>query len=327
MPAGLYAMVMICKQDASITGGMQLELETVNFENAKTISKWGIPGEEPSSTASKFNRSIRLASGKSNVDEMPLEIAPLVYPGLDDMLKRPELKRDESFKERMMRNQKFVADYFDRRAQADFSGNNPDTALAQAHGQAPEFKNRFADPNNVVNNGHLVTLVTGGKVVMQPRSSLGAGSRGDGRRRGGLLGSVLGAGRQESGVVGGRSTAEPNTHGGLLAGRRGGSFPSYDHDDGRASGSRLGQRREARNSQFREIGEDGKLLPRAKQPANQVKGPIGFVMKGVKKVLKPDVMYLTIVNLPTDEEMEMAREVLNMDKKSWQETIEGLRRR
>ncbi|KAL5428621.1 hypothetical protein PMIN04_000765 [Paraphaeosphaeria minitans] len=41
MPAGLYAMVVICKQDASVTGGIQLSMETVNFENAKIVSKWG----------------------------------------------------------------------------------------------------------------------------------------------------------------------------------------------------------------------------------------------------------------------------------------------
>ncbi|KAF2451525.1 hypothetical protein P171DRAFT_468071 [Karstenula rhodostoma CBS 690.94] len=329
MPAGLYAMVIVCKQDASVTGGIQLNMETVNFENAKNVSKWGLPGDDPASKSANFTRPIRIASGKANVDEMPLEIAPLIYPGLEDMMKRPELKRDESFKERMMRNKDFVADYFDRRAQANFSGNNPDAALTKAHGEAPEFKSRFADPNNACNNGHLVSLVTGGKVVVQSRGLLGmrgGGGRGGDRQRGGLLGSALAAvgGRQESSGL--LSTRES-----LLASRQGGSFPGYDHDNDCAHGRRgpgyRDQSRQAYGSQFREVGEDGKLLPKAKQPVQQLRGPIGYAVKGVKKALKPDVVYLTIVNLPTQEEMEMAREALGMDKKSWQEIIEGMRRR
>ncbi|KAL5374466.1 hypothetical protein DPSP01_011919 [Paraphaeosphaeria sporulosa] len=341
MPAGLYAMVIICKQDASVTGGIQLGMETVNFENAKNVSKWGLPGDSPASKSAKFTRPLRIASGKANVDEMPLEIAPLIYPGLDDMVKRPELKRDESFKERMMRNKDFVADYFDRRAQANFSGNNPDAALTKAHGEAPEFKNRFADPNNACNNGHLVSLVTGGKVVVEGRGLLGmrgAGGRGGGRQRGGLLGSALAAVESlQEGGVGGRSRSNGGSGGlrsareGLLPGRERGSSTAYDYDDdyvhGRRGPSRLDQLRQIRGSQFREVGEDGKLLPKAKQPAKQPRGPIEYAMKGVKKALKPDVMYLTIVNLPTQEEMEMAREALGMDKKSWQEIIEEIRRR
>ncbi|KAL1591400.1 hypothetical protein SLS60_012013 [Paraconiothyrium brasiliense] len=347
MPVGLYAMVIICKQDASVTGGIQLSMETVNLENAKNVSKWGLPGDDqrPASKSAKFTHPIRLASGKANVDEMPLEIAPLIYPGLDDMVKRPELKRDESFKERMMRNKDFVADYFDRRAQADFSGNNPDAALTKAHGDAPEFRTRFADPNNACNNGHLVSLVTGGKVVVQGRGVLGirgGDGRSSGRQRGGLLGSALSAARgpQESGIGGGRSRSE-DSRGGLLGARRSlvanrqrGSSPGYDYDDGYGYGrrgpgreGRLEQRRPARGPQFRDVGEDGKLLPKAKEPAQHPRGPIGYVMKGVKKALKPDVMYLTIVNLPTEEEMEIAREALGMDKKSWQEIIQGMRRR
>ncbi|KAJ4351746.1 uncharacterized protein N0V89_007089 [Didymosphaeria variabile] len=347
MPAGLYAMVIICKQDASVTGGIQLSMETVNLENAKNVSKWGMPGDgqKPTSKSAKFTHPIRLASGKANVDEMPLEIAPLIYPGLDDMIQRPELKRDESFKERMMRNKGFVADYFDRRAQADFSGNNPDAALTKAHGDAPEFKTRFADPNNACNNGHLVSLVTGGKVVVQGRGLLGirvGGGGSSGRQRGGLLSSALSAARgpQESGIVGGRSRSE-DSRGGLLgageslvANGQHGSSPGYDYDGayeysrrGPRLQDRLGQRRQARGPQYRDVGEDGKLLPKVKQPAQRPRGPIGYAIKGVKKALKADVLYLTIVNLPTEEEMEMAREALGMDKKSWQEIILGMRRR
>lgn len=331
MPAGLYAMVMICKLDASATDGIRLSLDNVNLENAKNISKYGVPGDHeqpPASTTSKFTRPLRIASGKSNVDEMPLDIAPLIYPGLDDMVKRPELTRDESFKERLMRNKDFVADYFDRRAQADFAGNNPNTALAKASGGTPDFKTRFADPNNACNNGHLVSLVTGGKVVAQGRGILGVrggGSSGGGRQRGGLLG-----GRRDFNRGGGDPLIE---RGSRLTGRRQGISPGHqDEDDisyGRRRGSRLrdhGNRHQARGPQLREVGEDGKLLPRVKQPETQPRGPLGYALKGVKKVMKADVMYLTIVNLPTKEEMELAKDILGMDQRGWQDIIQGMRR-
>lgn len=355
MPAGLYAMVIVCKQDASALDGIQLSVDTVNLENAKNISKYATPdseGQLPPPTSNKFKRSIRMASGKSNVDEMPLEIAPLIYPGLDDMMRRPEIPRDESFKERLMRNKDFVADYFDRRAQADFAGNNPNAALTKASGDMPEFKTRFGDPNAACNNGHLVSLVTGGKVVMQDRGSLASGNGGrlgNGQQRGGLHGGALGNRRQESGVVGARGGRDLGglggllgargrsddgsrsgllgARGGLLAARQRGSSPGYGQEEDHAYDGRRGGLRQGRGSQTREVGPDGKLLPRQKQPEMQPRGPIGFAMKGVKKVMNPDVMYLTIVNLPTEEEMELAKEALGVDKKGWQEIIEGLRRR
>jgi hypothetical protein len=342
MPASLYAMVILCKQDASVTGGLQLSVDTVNLENAKAMSKYGLPGSDdlpPPSTSAKFTRSIRSASGKANVDEMPLEIAPLIYPALDDMVQRPELQRDESFKQRMMRNKDFVSDYFDRRAKADFAGNNPNAALTKASGDMPEFKSRFADPNNACNNGHIVSLITGGKVVVESSGLLGGRGRGGfggGRQRGGLLGNALRGGQQASSYVDERSRGFDRgrfgAQGGLLGARQGGRSLGFGYEDGdrtqsRGRGGLLQNRRQAAESQLRKVGEDGKLLPREKQPEQQARGPIGYAMKGVKKVMKPDVMYLTIVNLPTPQEMEQAREALGMDRRGWQEMIEGLRRR
>lgn len=328
-------MVIVCKQEASAGSDVTLTIEDASLENAKNVSAHGLPGTT-TSTAAKFKRSMRGASGKANVDDMPLEIAPLIYPALDDMMRHPEVARDETFKERLMRNKDFVGEYFDRRAQADFMGNNPDATLSKAAGDMPEFTSRFADPNHACNNGNLITLVTGGKYVVQGRGLGMRGGRGGGRGGlGGGRGARLGM-REDSATDGGRG------RGGLLF--RGGRGPvaglihrarssgskeeskvqeqNADHGhDGR--GGLLG----AGNSQYREVGEDGRLLPRQKEADAPVRGPIGMVMKGAKKVFKPDVMYLTIVNLPTDDEIEQAREALGMDKKGWQDLIENLKRR
>jgi len=293
MPSGLYAMVIICKDVASPNGDVEVSMETVNIENAKNISKWGLPkpdagdngAQQSISRKTKALRSIRMASGRANVNDVPLQIAPLVYPGLDSMASHPDVRRDENFKERLLRNKEFVADYFDRRARADFAGNNPSAALTKASSAPQEFSNRFADPNHPCNNGHLISLVTGGKIVAQPlgarRRARRARSSQDGHGESGLLGVI----------------------------------------------NERARRSRSRGSKLREVGEDGKLLPKEKREERRPRGPVGFVLKGVKKVLKPDVLYLTIVNLPTEEEMAEAQAMLDVDKKGWQEIIEGMRRR
>lgn len=243
MPLGLYAMVLVCKDTASKPGEIELGEEDVNMDTAKHVSKWGLPqveGREPSdlSTTTKMQRKIRVTSGHTNADAMLLEIAPLIYPGLEDLLERPEVERDESFKARLMRNKDFVTEYFDRRAQAEYAGNNPGSALSKATGSTHEFSNRYADPNHACNNGHLFSLVTGGQVVAQPRR---------------------------------------------------------------------------RNRRLRQVGEDGKLMPKVKED-QKIRGPVSLITYPVKKVLQPNVLYLTIVDLPSEQEMAEAKAILESEK-------------
>jgi len=242
MPMGLYCMVLLCKDEPSPAGQAEFGVQTVSLETAKQISKWGLPKNSqvdelnvPRKT--KILRPIRMASGRTKASEMALEIAPLTYPGLEDMIQRPQIKRDKSFKDRLMRNKEFVADYFDRRARAEYAGNNPDSALTKT-ADNPEFRTRFADPNHPCNNGHLISLVTGGKIVAQP------------------------------------------------PGRR---------------------------NRLRDVGDDGKLKPLEKVE-DKNKGPIGFVSHGVSKVFTPNILYLTIVNLPSEGELREARVALGIEE-------------
>jgi hypothetical protein len=254
MPLGLYAMVLINKpQGPGSAETPAFGVETVNLQTAKNISKWGLPkqnnqdDESDLSKSTQIFRPIRLASGKTKEAMMPLEVAPLIYPGLDDVLERPAVVRDESFKQRLQRNKQFVESYFDKRAQAKYAGNNPDAALAKAaSSNTPEFRSRFADPNHPSNNGKLVSLVTGGSVVLRP-----------------------GGGR-----------------------------------NGRA------------------VGADGKLLP---QPRHKIRGPISLIGHGVRKVLADSILYLTVVNMPSPEELEEAKRLLEMDKKGFGEMLKELR--
>jgi hypothetical protein len=256
MPLGLYAMVLMCKEAAAKPGEVELGMEAVNTETAKQISKWGLPKEKESeeniasnqSTTTKLFRPIRLASGRTTASTMPLQIAPLMYPGLEDMIEHPQALRNETFKERLLRNKAFAADYFDRRARAEYAGNNPGSALTKASSDTPTFHTRFGDPNHPCNNGHLFSLVTGGKYVAQP----------------------------------------------------------------------LGSRR----GRLREVGEDGKLKPKVVRDP-KIRGPVSLITYPLKKVMTPNVLYLTIVNLPSEEEMQEARSSVGLDQQSWKAMLEG----
>ncbi|KAF1950152.1 hypothetical protein CC80DRAFT_578822 [Byssothecium circinans] len=179
MPVGLYCMVIMCNDTPSSAETPEFSINTVNLDAAKNITKWGVPKQtktdDPETyTSSKVLRPVRHAYGRTEVSQIPLEIAPLVYPGLDDMDRSPQVKRDESFKQRIKRNKDFFADYLDRRARAEYAGNNPDSTLTKASPSVPEFHTRFGDPNHPVNNGHIMSLISGGKRVPQPDGRLRA---------------------------------------------------------------------------------------------------------------------------------------------------------
>ncbi|KAF2746518.1 hypothetical protein M011DRAFT_385403, partial [Sporormia fimetaria CBS 119925] len=146
MPKGLYALVLVYK---------------IGDSAAAENSGWGIRGPETGSSArgtssKKVLRPFRNADGKI---VMPLEVAPLVYPGSDPSVQ--DLGKKETLKERLKRNKKFVSEYYDRREMAEFTGNTAPNALSSTSVSTP-FHSRFADPNHPVNNGSITALLTGG---------------------------------------------------------------------------------------------------------------------------------------------------------------------
>ncbi|ORX97350.1 hypothetical protein BCR34DRAFT_496954 [Clohesyomyces aquaticus] len=245
MPLGLYAMVLVHKPDGPGTDSAPaFGVETVNLETAKMITKWGIPGSSDRAK-SKPLRPIRIASGTTRNET--ISVAPLIYPGLEDVMARPNIPRNESFKARLQRNKEFIGDYFDRRAAASYTGNNPNTILTKSTSPAQtQFRSRFADPNHPCNNGHPISLLTGGSFVAD---SLG-------------------------------------------------------------------------RKKFREVGANGKLLPKEKQ---EITHPVEMIKHGVKKALGSDILYLMIVNLPSEDEMAEARELLGRDEKGLKDMLKALR--
>jgi hypothetical protein len=153
-PRGLYCLIITYKPDASSVH------ETLDIN--KAISNYITPAE---GKMKAFGQNMRLSSGKTYGEmELP-EAAPLIFPALDrvaDDNSAEGVKKQTKLKS----TQKFVSDYFDRRAQAQYAAENPGSSLAAPTGEK-QFASRYSDPNHPANSGSLVSLITGG--VIDPR--------------------------------------------------------------------------------------------------------------------------------------------------------------
>ena len=207
-PRGLVCLIFKFKPEDAATH----EAVDISSTILKTINP----------ASSRFKQTINnagRASGRTIGDlEMP-QAAPLVFPALDDLHARDAPK---TRKENMKRKGKFVANYFDKRAQATYTAENPNSVLANANTQEHRFASRFADPNHPVNSGHPIALLTGG--IINPKSR-------ELRRRGGL-GSMLNGGRP--------SDFDYNSPQSRFDGRHHGHGRNHDHDFHRLGSSNVG---------------------------------------------------------------------------------------
>ncbi|KAL8671374.1 MAG: hypothetical protein Q9168_004122 [Polycauliona sp. 1 TL-2023] len=160
-PRGLYAMVIMSQPGE----GTQPEVATRQVDlGAQAVIKY--------EDNNKGSQKLRQASGKTFENEMPVTCAPLIFPALDRALEYSLKEKSgnvaEGFKANAKSSSKFVSDYFDRRAQASYAFNNPDSTLtAQVAPVAPTFKSKYADPNDQTNK-HFFTLITGGRWKAEP---------------------------------------------------------------------------------------------------------------------------------------------------------------
>lgn len=207
----------------------------------------------------------------------------------------------------------FISDYQDRRAVARWSGQHPDSRMARL-APTPGFQSRFADPNHPAASGDFVALVTGGKRTTAEVS------------REAVRATAV-AGREGMSRV--RSTTE----------RAGLRFGGADGDEDGGPRRRIISPRP--KEALGEIRPRGEWLP--KLPDNATGGlmpklrrigslPRSLPARTMKKLLQPvsfplldrlivqvlesnhkrqDILYLMIVNLPTEEEIADAAACLN----------------
>ncbi|KAH8801740.1 hypothetical protein F5884DRAFT_684961 [Xylogone sp. PMI_703] len=232
-PRGLYCLIMTYKPESSSRH------EVVDI--SKTIITYSGMGPSQSKFKSTM-KNLRVSSGKTYGEfEMP-EAAPLIFPAIEEAATKGGAE-GQKLKDKMKSGQKFVADYMDRRAQATYAYENPNSVLTS--GGKPAFASRYADPNHPASSGSLVALLTGGHVDPRARRDDRRMRRADGRGE-----------RRSGGLVRGLVSEVMNA-------KSGGSSSGYA-----AQGPRKGL---------------------------------------VKRVMQKDVLYLMIVNLPSEEELEVAR--------------------
>lgn len=277
-PRGLIALLMTWKpQDPSA-------IATVNFDLETTIAKASSGSNQ--GTFAKIQSRMKSSSAATSF-EFP-ETAPLIFPALDKFASSAsgDPKAKQKKQNFVKRGGGFVEDYLDRRAVAQWAGENPEGKLANA-APRPEFRSRYADPNHPASSGDPLAFITGGKI--------------------------------SSGILGGRDASGGAVHRGLDLGSNKAAMIGRGVDRG------LLDRRATLQSRW-----PGQSYPQApyggrgrdaagpfEQPVTSSRGGMGgsaigplSIIGGVKKLLQKDVLYLMIVNLPTEEEMAQAAAVL-----------------
>ncbi|KAK7518772.1 uncharacterized protein IWZ02DRAFT_489591 [Phyllosticta citriasiana] len=263
-PRGLYAMIV------SFKGDTERPITAQPLDINAAIMKYG---QASGSKTKDFGRNFRSTSGKTYGEAELPEAAELVFPALDDAAADGQTKEKQDVKEKMRRGSKFVQEYYDRRAQAVFLQENPDSTLLP---KDPQFASALSDPTHPAYQGGLVTLLSGGRI--QHRGLI--------RRGVDLYNKSRARSAAENANANGEAPPSP-----APPGKASTTGPAPRPA---ANGRPVGRSRAASGS-------------RARRPPPRRVGLIG----SVKKALRQDVMYLMIVNMPSQEEMAKAQTELD----------------
>ena len=150
-PLGLYCLLMTWKPESSNV------VETVDISS--TIAK---ATAAPDNTAAEESLQQKLKSqfkmlkpqdGRTIGDAQIPEAAALIYPELDQA-------SEEQKKGWFSRGKEFAADYFDRRATAQYLSENPNSTLGSVS-QTPVFESERGDPTKTPKNAGARTAITG----------------------------------------------------------------------------------------------------------------------------------------------------------------------
>lgn len=234
MPHGLYCLIMTYKPDQP---GQQYVEFDMNETNAMHVTK---ALSHPDNQMRNQLKNIRLKDGETIGDFALPESAPLIYPALDRAAMNDQPLSAEK-QNKLKSSKKFLADYMDRRGQAKYAAMNPNSKLAAAPDK--QFSSRFADPNHPVNNGGLITFLSGGTIDL---------------------------------------------------------------------GSRKRERRAAKAE--RKAAKYGRVLTEEEKRRVAWKLDKKENPKGIRRIMTQNVFYMMICNMPTEEQMAMARDQIQATK-------------
>lgn len=144
-PRGLYAMIMAYDPHAE----RPVDVRQMN-QNEITAKRDNHDG-------SQWKNQLKATSGTTYGETELPESAPLIFPALDEVAELQDKQQTGKWKS----SQKFVQDYYDKRAHLSYAQRNPGDRMAQMSVQ-PQFKSGLSNPNHAAYQGGLLTLVSGG---------------------------------------------------------------------------------------------------------------------------------------------------------------------
>ncbi|KAJ4327647.1 hypothetical protein N0V84_001897 [Fusarium piperis] len=276
-PRGLYCLIMTYSPESD------------KPHEAPDVSSTIATSLNPSTSQKMFGK-LKESRGKTHGEvELP-EAAPLVFPVLEEPTATSDAPK--TTKEKLEGTQNYVRDYFDKRAQAKFASKNAGSSLVQ--GPTPKFTSRYADPNHPASSGSFRSLVTGGHINPPPMT------------------------RQErmAGAMGNWCTSYD-------ARQPGGNYTLKDHVLRTRGMLSLGAPRAEHapyGGQPAELATSPRLGLGSRLSGNPDKMQVGLLSvpspgSMVKKAVRKNILYLMVVNMPTDEELAQATEELERRRK------------
>ncbi|EEA19966.1 conserved hypothetical protein [Talaromyces marneffei ATCC 18224] len=236
--------------------------------------------QKAENTQGKMSHKFKSSSGTTSEFEF-MQTAELVFPGLDYLAAVPK-EESRGLKYKIKRGKLFVNDYMDRKAQAKFAGENLDNFLSK--GINPTFASKYSDPNHPIHSGSIYSLASLGRYnppnFREPRVRRDFGRPATDLLRSSRspLGGLFGLGSMATQAVSERGQESS----GLPS-------PEYGYQQQHSSDHNIGY-------------DGGRQRPISRARSND--GPLG-----IGRLLQRKVLYLMVVNMPTEEEFAQAREL------------------
>ncbi|KAJ5991737.1 hypothetical protein N7451_007461 [Penicillium sp. IBT 35674x] len=277
-PRGLYCLVMTWNPELADAPSTAVDLNSLISQTASGGS---------SGTLGRLRHKFKSSDGKGYGNIFP-EVAPLVFPEIDQLVSDPNAEKKLS---KLKKKGQFVSSYMDKRAQAKFIAKNPDSHLIQ--GPKPTFTSRYADPNHPASSGDPIALITGGKYSMEKLQRLKADQSRAGRG--------YPCDYQNDGSMRTHSASNPVPYApyGRSIGLRGVIAQARDLGSSQSS---------TRIYSGGDPNSGGRDFPARGHQAGQRDN--SGLLTPLAKLMKKKVLYLAIVNMPSEDEMNRAHEAV-----------------
>ncbi|KAK5728819.1 hypothetical protein LTR15_001959 [Elasticomyces elasticus] len=308
-PAGLYALIMKYKPEATSTGdseatvvsrGSSMRSELVDLSTTEIVAKYNQTVCEPSDEKAASSRRVslgmpvdrknfRLASGITQGSMNLPDSAPLTFPDIDEAF----AKNKETFKDKAKDARSFLADYLDRRARMQYARDDPDSrlALSETHWA---FKAELANPKHSLYQGGILHLASGGKLA--PRMV-----KRDEKMRDEGKGEQVPSGIEQQPAQCDLGTAASSI-GSTVMPRSRARPPLFHTSTAPALVAEAGEHK-PKEDKKPDVACSAVSAMYDKYGKRYALGTVG----AVKRLLREDVLYLMIVNRPSDAELAEAR--------------------